>query len=48
MVVLMVFHKFFKGASRSINECFQKDSNVSALCFKGVLGCFYPKRFPFA
>ena len=44
MGVLKVYHKFFKGASRSINECFQKDSNVSALCFKGVLGCFYQKK----
>ena len=47
MGVLMVYHYFFKGASRSINECFQKDSNVSALCFKGVLGCFYPKKVSF-
>ena len=47
MGVLKVYHKFFKGASRSINECFQKDSNVSALCFKGVLGCFYQKKVSF-
>ena len=44
MVVLMVYHKFFKGNSRSINEYIQNDSNVSALCFKGVLGCFYQKK----
>ena len=47
MVVLMVYHKFFKGNSRSINECSQKDSNVSGLCFKGVLGCFYQKKVSF-
>ena len=43
MVVLMVYHNFFKGNSRSINEYIQNDSNVSALCFKGVLGCSYQK-----
>ena len=44
MVVLRVFYKYFEGASRSFHECFQKESNVSVLCFKGVLGCFFIKK----
>ena len=47
MGLLMVYHKFFKGASRSINECFQNYSNVTGLCFKGVLGSFYQKKVSF-
>ena len=43
MGVLRIFHKYFEGASR----CFQKDSNISALCFKCVLGCFCQKSFTF-
>ena len=40
MSALWVFHKNLECASRSFHECFQKDSNVSALCFKGDLGYF--------
>ena len=39
-----VFHKLPKGASMSLEECSQKDSNVFVLCFKGVLGCFLSKE----
>ena len=45
--VLRISHKYFEGASRSFNECLQKDLFVSSLCFNGVLGCFYQKRFTF-
>ena len=33
MGVLRVFHEYFEGASRSFHDCFQKDSNISVLCF---------------
>ena len=42
--VLGDFHKYFECASRSFYGCFQKDSNVCASCFKGVLGCFCIKK----
>ena len=41
MGVLRVFHKYFEGASMSFHECSQKDSNVSALCFKAVFRMFF-------
>ena len=44
MGALRVFHKYFEGLSWSFHDCFHEDSNVSALCFKGVLGCFYQTR----
>ena len=47
MVILRVFHKYFEGALMSFHECSQKDSDVSALCFTGVIGCFCPKRLTF-
>ena len=43
--VLGVFHKYLECASRSLYECFQKDSNVYTSCFKGVLRCFFVKKW---
>ena len=45
--VLVVFYKYFEGASMSFHECSQKDSDISALCLKGVIGFFCPKRLTF-
>ena len=42
--VLGGFHKYLECASRSFYECLQKDSNVCASCFKGVLGCLFVKK----
>ena len=41
MSVSVVYHKNLECASRSFHERFQKDPNVSSLCFKGVLGGFH-------
>ena len=42
--VLEDFHKYLECVSRSFYESFQKDSNVCASCFEGVLGCFLSKN----
>ena len=45
MSVSVVFHKNLECASRLFHERFQKDPNVSSLCFKGVLGYFCQQGF---